>query len=50
MGSLSTASQIFGDFEVNITTERRPVLYIGSPIGKQEFISDFVTGKVDTGD
>ncbi len=27
MGSLSTASQIFGDFEVNITTERRPVLY-----------------------
>ena len=43
-GSLSTASQIFGDSEVNITTEGRPVL--GSPIGKQEFISDFVTGKV----
>lgn len=43
-GAISIASQTFGDSEVNITTEGRPML--GSPIGKPEFTSNFVKGKV----
>ena len=42
---VSAASTLFGESNVNITTEGRPVL--GSPIGKPEFISNFVDRKVN---
>ena len=42
---VSAASYLFGESNVNITTEGRPIL--GSPIGKPEFISNFVDRKVN---
>ena len=42
---ISAASYLFGELNVNITTEGRPVL--DSPIGKPEFISNFVDRKVN---
>ena len=41
---LSSASEMFDDTMVNITTDGRPVL--GSPVGKPEYIADFVSQKV----
>ncbi len=38
-----TATSMFGESKLNITTEGRPVL--GSPIGKPEFITNFVNKK-----
>ena len=35
---------MFGESSVNITTDGRPML--GSPVGKVEYISTFVKGKV----
>ena len=43
-GLVSQASESFGDSNVNITTEGRPVL--GSPIGKPDYITSFVNQKV----
>ncbi len=40
----SPAAEIFGDSSVNITTDSRPVL--GSPVGKPEYITEFVSQKV----
>ena len=41
---LSSASEMFEDTMVNITTDGRSVL--GSPVGKPEYIADFVSQKV----
>ena len=41
---LSSASEMFKDTMVNITTDGRSVL--GSPVGKPEYIADFVSQKV----
>ena len=41
---LSSAFDIFGNSSVNITTDGRPVL--GSPVGKPEYITEFVSQKV----
>ena len=38
---LSSASKMFDDNMVNITTDGRPVL--GSPVGKPDYIADFVS-------
>ena len=44
---LPTASEIFGDTMVNITCDGRPVL--GSPVGKPDFITEFVTQELSSG-
>ena len=41
---LPAASSMFDESSVNITTDGRPIL--GSPVGKVEYISTFVKGKV----
>ena len=43
---LSHVQESFKDTEVNITTERRPLL--GAAIGKISFVSEYVTQKVQT--
>ena len=43
--TLCLATKIFADTDVNITTERRPVL--GSPIGKSGVFTTYVATKVD---
>ena len=42
---ISAASTLFGELNVNITTEGHPAL--GSPIGKSEIITNFVDRKVN---
>ena len=44
---LPSASEMFGDTMVNITTDGRPVL--GSPVGKPSYITEFVTQKSNNG-
>ena len=44
---LPSASEMFGDTMVNITTDGRPVL--GSPVGKPSYITEFVTQKANNG-
>ncbi len=41
---ISTATTLFQDTEVRITTEGRP--YLGSPIGTEEFIRSYTSAKV----
>ena len=44
---LSSASEMFDDTMVNITTDGRPVL--GSPVGKPEYTGDFISQKSSNG-
>ena len=41
---LSSAREMFDDSRINVTTDGRPVL--GSPVGKPEYIAQFVSQKV----
>ncbi len=43
--SLSTATALFQDTEVRITSEGRP--HLGSPIGTEEFIRSYTSAKVN---
>ena len=44
-GSHAAAAAAFGDTEVKLTTDGRP--YLGSPIGTSEFMTSFITNKVE---
>ena len=40
------AREVFGDTQINITTEGRP--HLGAPLGSSSFVQQFVARKVET--